>query len=288
MSPTVAQSVTERPGGTWPAWGPVDHGLALSGVAPPAGHVQGVYDQFGAQVIGDGPADREAGEHVDHDRAVDPALAGAVLGDVGDPQLVRGVGDRAGAGRAVAPRVEPRRGHAQDPAGHRDENPVSGQFMDQPEHPFLGARSPGRSTGGAFQDLDLHLQRALVTAQPHQLRAFVAGQPGLEPSSTSANHTQRRRQGTLTQITSDVRDRLHFQPDRFNSTPAELRGFGGGHSMTLLRHAQRARDRVRETGDRSKSEVRPRRGVVNRLWFLISADTLSAGIVINAVAVNRQ
>ena len=42
----------------------------------------------------DRPADHAAGEGVEHDRAVDLALAGGVLGDVGHPQLVR-------AGRAA-------------------------------------------------------------------------------------------------------------------------------------------------------------------------------------------
>ena len=46
---------------------------------------------LGAQVVGDRPAHDPAGEHVQDDRAVDPALAGAVLGDVGDPQPVRPV-----------------------------------------------------------------------------------------------------------------------------------------------------------------------------------------------------
>jgi hypothetical protein len=59
--------------------------------ASPAGHVQGVDDQLGAQVVGDGPAHHPAGEHVEHDCAVHPALAGAVLGHVGDPQRIRTV-----------------------------------------------------------------------------------------------------------------------------------------------------------------------------------------------------
>ena len=61
-------------------------------LAPPAGHVQGVEDQLGAQVIGYRPAHDPAGPYVQDDGAVQPALDGAVLGDVGDPQLVRAVG----------------------------------------------------------------------------------------------------------------------------------------------------------------------------------------------------
>jgi hypothetical protein len=46
------------------------------GFAAQPGHVQGVGDQFGAQVIGDRPADNTAGVDVEHDRRVDPALTG--------------------------------------------------------------------------------------------------------------------------------------------------------------------------------------------------------------------
>lgn len=56
--------------------------------------------------------------------------------DVGDGLDQVRVGDRAVTGWAVAPLVEPGRGYAQDPAGHRDGDPVSGHFMDQPEHYF--------------------------------------------------------------------------------------------------------------------------------------------------------
>jgi hypothetical protein len=51
-------------------------------------HVEGVQDQFGAQVVGHRPADDPAGEAVQHDREVQPAFAGALLGDVGHPQPV--------------------------------------------------------------------------------------------------------------------------------------------------------------------------------------------------------
>lgn len=70
----------------------MDHGLPGRRPAPPPSHVQSVEDQLGAQVIGDRPSDDAAGEDVQDDRAVDPALSGAVLGDVGDPEPVRAVG----------------------------------------------------------------------------------------------------------------------------------------------------------------------------------------------------
>jgi hypothetical protein len=51
-------------------------------------HVQGIQDQFGAQVLSHRPADDPAGEAVQHDRHIQPAVAGALLGDVGHPQPV--------------------------------------------------------------------------------------------------------------------------------------------------------------------------------------------------------
>ena len=64
-----------------------------NGFAVHPGHLQGVDDQLGAQVISDRPADHAAGVDIQHDRAVHPPAAGAVLGDVGDPQPVGAVGD---------------------------------------------------------------------------------------------------------------------------------------------------------------------------------------------------
>lgn len=58
----------------------------------PTGHVQGVDDELGAQVVSDRPAHAPSGVDIDHRGAVHPALAGAVLINVGDPQPVRGIG----------------------------------------------------------------------------------------------------------------------------------------------------------------------------------------------------
>ena len=49
-----------------------------NGFAAQPGHVQSIGDQLGAQMIGDRPAHYPAGEDVEHDRGVDPALTGAV------------------------------------------------------------------------------------------------------------------------------------------------------------------------------------------------------------------
>src|SRR6478672_12705019 len=57
-----------------------------------AGHEcggEGLDDQGGAQVVGDGVADHLAGVQVDHGRGVDPAIDGAHIGNVSAPASVR-------------------------------------------------------------------------------------------------------------------------------------------------------------------------------------------------------
>jgi hypothetical protein len=53
------------------------------------GHAQGVGHQRGGRRRIDGPTDHATGARVKHDRAVHLALAGGVLGDIRDPQLIR-------------------------------------------------------------------------------------------------------------------------------------------------------------------------------------------------------
>jgi len=59
------------------------------GSASPQRGLQGVDDEFGAQVVGDGVAHDQPRPRIDHHRDIDPALPGGMLGDVGHPQLVR-------------------------------------------------------------------------------------------------------------------------------------------------------------------------------------------------------
>src|SRR5215217_1700455 len=55
---------------------------AWGGVALGDGHVQGVQDQLGGQVLSHRPADDPPGERVEDHGEVQPALTGALLGDV--------------------------------------------------------------------------------------------------------------------------------------------------------------------------------------------------------------
>ena len=58
---------------------------ADGGSTPPHGHLQPVDDELGADVIGDQAADHPSGPGVEHDREIDLALVGGMLGDVHDP-----------------------------------------------------------------------------------------------------------------------------------------------------------------------------------------------------------
>jgi hypothetical protein len=63
----------------------------VGALAAPEGHLEGVDDQVGPAVGPEGPAQHTAAVGVDDEGAVEPALAGAVLGDVRHPEPVRAV-----------------------------------------------------------------------------------------------------------------------------------------------------------------------------------------------------
>src|SRR3954471_20632615 len=56
-------------------------------VAVDAGHLEGVDNQRRAQMVGELPADHHPSGQVDHGGQVEPALAGAQVGDVADQPL---------------------------------------------------------------------------------------------------------------------------------------------------------------------------------------------------------
>src|SRR4051794_28887323 len=66
----------------------MDHGAAV-GVASLDRHPERVRGQASGRLVADRPADDAAAERVEDDRAVDLALPGRVLGDVGQPELIR-------------------------------------------------------------------------------------------------------------------------------------------------------------------------------------------------------
>jgi len=61
---------------------------ASAGLAKAQSHVEGSFDQLGAQVVSHRPAHDATGEEVDDDGQVEPAFPGADVRDVGSPGLV--------------------------------------------------------------------------------------------------------------------------------------------------------------------------------------------------------
>ncbi len=108
-------------------------------------------------MVGDRPANDDPAEDVEHGGAVDLALGGGVLGDVGDPQPIGTFGDesalhqvlmhrRRRVGTAVfAPVTDP----GQPAGAHQPGHPLAPAGQPEPE-PKLGVhpRSPVGATGG--------------------------------------------------------------------------------------------------------------------------------------------
>ena len=111
----VAEALSEHPGRVLAAV--IGMGDGAVGATPQAGHLEGVDDELGAEVVGDRPADDPSGPGVDDDGEVDPALAGAVLGDVLHPQPVRAVGAELAVHQIVRQRIRPAPAGAADACG---------------------------------------------------------------------------------------------------------------------------------------------------------------------------
>ncbi len=69
------------------------------------------------------------------------------------------------------------RGNSSTREGHRDGEPVGGQFADQPGPHFGRTFSRAKNASGPLEDLDLHLQDPVAAAQPDQLRPLVPRHP---------------------------------------------------------------------------------------------------------------
>jgi hypothetical protein len=87
----------------------VDEAVKVA-LAPPEGHLEGIEGEVGAQMRGGLPADDEAAVGVEDERYVDEARPGAHVGEVGEPEAVRGDGREVAldeAGRPARLRVRP-------------------------------------------------------------------------------------------------------------------------------------------------------------------------------------
>ena len=179
----------------------VDHGLSVRGSAPPPGHVEGVDDELGAQMVGDRPPDHPAGIDVEDDGAVHPALAGAVLSDVGDPQSVWPVGGEppihqvrrwrsvrirtVTAAAALVDTLQPGRAHEPFDAFAATPHPGGQpQLRVHPRRPVGAPRHP--------MDLTDRVAQRLIRDRPGTGRA---GTPLIEPGRRYPEDPARHRHG---------------------------------------------------------------------------------------------
>jgi hypothetical protein len=151
---------------------PLEPGLAAvvsvvnqswSGLALGDRHVERVQHQLGAQVVGHRPADDPAGEAVQHDREIEPAVAGALLGDVGHPQPVwcwwrevalDQIGRRGSLGIAAGQPAQPAAMHAlQSRVTHESGDPLATN-PDVQTQPKFGMHAWG-AIGPAAAGMDL-------------------------------------------------------------------------------------------------------------------------------------
>ncbi len=173
--------------------------VEVAEVASGDGHLEGVEDEVGAEVIGDLPADDRPRVHVEDERHIQPARPRRHVRDVGDPQLVGSLRDEVavdevwgpvravvGDGRVALLASD----HATDAhLGHQplhgapgDRVPLAAEFLVDPPGPVAGVvRDPRRA------DLDLV---DLVGDRPSRRRPDLAG---IERPLTQADRRAHRR-----------------------------------------------------------------------------------------------
>jgi hypothetical protein len=156
----------------------VDHRRTASRLALIDRHPKRVAGKSRGRVVADRPADHAAAERVEDDRAVHLALAGGMLGDVGDPKAVGAIADEHAVDEVVRGRRSwqaalPRSGAAGDPGAthqHLDRvvahldaaaehqlgvQPLAGHYRDRLEPPFGRTdsfnNSAARHTGSGYR-----------------------------------------------------------------------------------------------------------------------------------------
>ena len=150
------------------------------------GHVQGVQNQLGSQMVGHRPADDPAAPDIHDDRQIEKSRRGRDVGDVGDPQLVR-----AGClevalhqiGRGSCLFVALRRDLIAAPAAGADQTGRA----HQPGNPLAAVPLAGGPQLGMDTRCPIGLPRAdvhrLDPGQQHLIRAGMhqgrAGMPGI-------------------------------------------------------------------------------------------------------------
>jgi len=128
------------------------------------GHVEGVQNQLGSQVVGHRPADDPAAPDIHDDREIEKARRGWDVGDIGDPQLVRAsclevAVHQIGCGSCLF--VAPCRDRAAAPAAGADQT----GHAHQPGNPLAAVSL----SGGPQLGMDTRCPIGLPRADVHRL-----------------------------------------------------------------------------------------------------------------------
>ena len=159
------------------------------------GHVQGVQNQLGSQMVGHRPADDPAAPDIHDDRQIEEARRGRDVGDVGDPQLVRAGGLEVAVhqiGRGSGLFVALRRDRAAAPAAGADQTGRA----HQPGNPLAAVPLSGGPQLGMDTRCPIGLPRADVhRLDPGQQRLIRSGMrrgramtPGIVAGLRHAEH----------------------------------------------------------------------------------------------------
>ena len=125
------------------------------------GHVEGVQNQLGSQMVGHRPADDPAAPDIHDDRQIEKSRGGREVSDVGDPQLVWAGGlkvavDQIGRGPGLL--VALCRDRAAPPAAGADQS----SHAHQPGNPLAAVSLAGGSQFGMNTRCSIGLSRADV------------------------------------------------------------------------------------------------------------------------------
>ncbi len=112
-------------------------GLVSGWLSSPHGHLQGVDDELGTDVIRDRPAHHASGVRVEHRGEIHLAFTGGMLGDVHHPQSVRALGIELAVDEIIAGlRGRVAAGAAPPPTAI---DPLNAGLAHEPLDPLAGA-----------------------------------------------------------------------------------------------------------------------------------------------------
>ena len=235
-------------------------------------HPERVAGQRRGRVVADRPADDAAAERVEHDRAVDLALAGRVLGDVGQPQLVGPVAAELAVDEILGGRRARRLATSGRRCGRRS-RPAASASRPRCARPRSRGRASARRRR-AWRRRCRTRRRAPRGSRRSATRAGplapTAAGPARRRSPTHETSSTRQATSTGSPSLGDHRDRLEApfgRTDSFSSSAARRCTASSVSSARIRSRAARSSSRSSELnpGSSPRSICSCRRQRVDRL-----------------------